>query len=95
MTQRAESGRALAVPQVIASYATYLRTKTRAEPQISLSGSRAEISAGVRDRTLVLAFGYRKYEWSLDSAEILHDDEHAMTFGRHELTKAVAALLAI
>jgi len=92
MMRQAEPGCAAEVPQVVASYAGYLRTRTHAEPQISVTGFHAEVSAGVRDKTLVLAFGYRNGGWSLDSAEIRHG-EKTTAFGRRELAGAVAALL--
>jgi hypothetical protein len=81
------------VPQVVASYAGYLRTRTRAEPQISVTGFHAEVSAAVREKTLVLAFSYRSGGWSLEGAEIRHG-ETTTAFGRRELARAVAALLS-
>ena len=92
MTRQAEPGCAAVVPQVVASYAGYLHARTGADPQVSVTGFRAEVSAAVRARTLVLAFGCRGGGWSLDSAEI-RDGETTTAFGRHELARAVAALL--
>jgi hypothetical protein len=93
VTQQAEPGCAAGVPQVVASYAGYLRARTRAEPQISVAGFHAEVSAAVRDKTLVLAFGRRSGGWSLDSAEIRHGQK-TTAFSRRDLAQAVAALLS-
>jgi len=81
------------VPQVVISYAGYLRASTHAEPEVSVTGDRAKVSVAVRGKTLALAFQLRRREWALDSAE-LRCGEQARTFGRRELTRAVAALLA-
>ncbi len=91
--QQAGPGSVVPVPQVVASYAAYLRTRTRAEPQVSVAGDRAQVGVSVRGKTLVLAFQVRRREWSLDGAE-LRCGEQVAAFGRHELTRAVTALLA-
>lgn len=82
-----------AVPQVVTTYAGYLRASTHAEPEVSVTGGRAQVSVSRSGRTLVLAFLLRRQEWALDSAE-LRCGEQARTFGRRELARAVAALLA-
>jgi len=85
---------AVPVPQVVASYAAYLRTRTQAEPEVSVAASHAaQVSVGRMGTTLTLTFGCRKGEWSLDSAEVRRS-EQTSTFKRRELAKAVAALLA-
>ncbi len=94
MASSAAAGDAVSVPQVVASYAAYVRTRAQAEPDTSVSGDRAQVSVTRNGRTLVLAFGRRKREWILDSAEVRRG-EHAAKFGRHELAKAMAALLSM
>lgn len=91
--QPTDYGQVVEVPQVVASYATYLHIRTRAEAEISVNGSEAQVSASLGGKTLTLAFGCRKREWSLDRAE-LRCGEHATTFGRGALMEAVRALLA-
>lgn len=90
----AEADQAVPVPQVVASYATYLHTRTLAEPEISVVGSRAaQVSVSRSDKTLTLTFGRRSREWSLDGADVRHG-EQLTRFNRRELARAVAALLA-
>ena len=85
---------AVPVPQVVASYAAYLRTRTQTEPEVSVVGSRAaQVSVGSKDKTLTLTFGRRSREWSLDGADVRHG-EQLTRFNRRELARAVAALLA-
>jgi hypothetical protein len=44
------------VPQVVASYATYLRARTHTEPEATIAGDHAELAVGTGQKTLVLAF---------------------------------------
>jgi hypothetical protein len=91
--QPAEPAAAVPVPQVVASYAAYLHASAHAEPQVTVTGGRAEVSVTARGSTLVLAFGVRQRAWALDAAE-LRCGEQARRFGRRELARAVAALLS-
>ena len=43
-------------PQVIANYATYLQTRTRATPEMTITGAHAEVSVSVGAKTLKLTF---------------------------------------
>lgn len=79
------------VPEVIASYAAYLRIRTRAEPQITARAASAEVSVAAGGKTLVLAFRYSK-KWALRSAGLRHGAQ-TVTFSRGELAEAMAALL--
>jgi hypothetical protein len=47
---------AVPLPQVVASYATYLHTRTLAEPEISVAGREAQVSVSSREKTLTLTF---------------------------------------
>lgn len=69
------------VPQVVASYAAYLRAKTHATPEVTVTGDQAELTLTVGDKTLRLAFECHRREWSLRRAE-LHRSEQAATFTR-------------
>ncbi len=90
--QQSEPTGAALIPQVVASYAAYLRTRTGTAPEITLSGDHAEASLTIGDRTLVLALSRRSREWSLNSAVIKRAAQTA-AFGRGELAAAVATLL--
>ncbi len=79
------------VPPVVASYAAYLRTRTHAEPEITVRGDDAEVSVTAGDKTLTLAFRFTK-EWALRTAA-LRQGRHTTRFGRGELAEAVGALL--
>jgi len=80
------------VPQVIASYAAYLHTRTHLAPETTVTGDHAQLNVSVGDKTLALTFHLRSREWSLRSAELRSSHEIA-TFTRGELAEAVAALL--
>ncbi len=80
------------VPQVVATYATYLRARAHAAPSATVSGDQAEVSLSIGDKTLVLAFHCNHREWALRRAEVRRG-EQAATFTRGELTEAVGALL--
>jgi hypothetical protein len=81
-----------AVPQVVASYAGYLHASTHAEPRVSVTGNRAQVSVNKRGKTLILAFQLHRREWALNSAEV-RCGEQVRNFSRRELARAVAALL--
>lgn len=89
--QLAEPGEAVPVPQVIASYVAYLRTRTRAEPDISIRGDDAEVSVSAGDQTLTLAFRYSR-DWALRSAGLRYG-ARTTRFSRGELAEAVDALV--
>src|SRR6266566_3084208 len=83
--QSTDAGDGVPVPQVVASYAAYLRTRTQTEPEVSVAGSRtAQVSLSSKDKTLTLTFGCHKGEWSLESAEIRRS-EQTTTFKHREL----------
>lgn len=79
------------LPQVIASYATYLRVRTGITPSATVTDDQAELILDIDDKTLLLAFGYRRQEWSLRSAEV-RNREQATTFTCGQLADAVTAL---
>ncbi len=80
------------VPQVVASYAAYLHTRTHLPPETTVTGNHAQLNVSVGERTLVLAFHLRSREWALRSAE-LRCGQKIATFTLGELAEAVAALL--
>lgn len=80
------------VPQVVATYAAYLRARTHAAPSATVSGDHAEVSLSIGDKALMLAFHCNHREWALRSAEVRRGEQVA-AFTRGELTEAVDALL--
>lgn len=92
MTATGEQAAPASVPQVVASYATYLRTRTGASPATSVTGDHAALTLSIGDRILVLAFECQRREWSLRSAEVRNGDQ-ATAFARGKLAGAVTALL--
>lgn len=91
--QQADPGDHILVPQVVASYAAYLKKRTLAAPQATVTGEHAELSVTVGGKTLVLAFECRTREWSMHSAEIRRGELTA-AYTRGQLARAVTALLA-
>jgi len=69
------------VPQVIASYAAYLHTRTHLAPETTVTGENAQLIVSVDDKTLMLALDLRSRAWSLRSAELRRDQDIA-TFTR-------------
>jgi hypothetical protein len=80
------------VPHVVASYAAYLNTRTRATPDTAISGDDAQLTVSIGTKILLLAFKYRHTDWYLRSTE-LRDGDQTTTYARGELAKAVAALM--
>jgi len=89
--QQPQPGAPAEVPRVIASYAAYLRTRTRAEPEITVRSDQAEISVTADDKTLTLDFRHTR-EWALRSAALRHG-AHTTRFSRGKLAEALDALL--
>ena len=87
----AEPGEPVPVPQVIASYAAYLRTRTHAERGITIRGDDAEVNVSAGDQTLTLAFRYCR-DWALRTGGLRHG-AHTTRFSRGELAEAVDTLL--
>jgi len=92
--QTAEPAVPAPIPQVVASYAAYLRTRTHAEPEITVRSDQAEVAVTAGDKTLVLAFRQRNRGWALHNAG-LRLGGHSVTFSRGQLAEAVAALLGL
>lgn len=80
------------IPQVVASYATYLHIRTQAEPHIIVTGEHAEVSLTINDKTLALTFDYRRQEWSLRRAET-HHGEQTTAYTQGQLAEATDTFL--
>lgn len=79
------------IPQVVASYATYVQIRTGATPQITVTGEHAELAVSIADKTLTLAFDCRR-GWSLHGTEVRRG-EQTTAYSRGQLAEAVAAFL--
>ena len=90
--QQATPGDSVPVPQVVESYAGYLRAKAHVMPN-TVDGGQAVVNVSIGESALVLIFRCRgEQEWSLRGAEVRRG-EQATAFARGDLADVVATLL--
>ena len=90
--QHAPHGDPGPVPQVVGSYASYLRAKAHIQPETTVDGGQAVMNVSNGASTLTLLFRcHGERQWSLRSAEVRRG-EQATAFYRGEITQAVAVL---
>jgi hypothetical protein len=82
------------VPQVVAAYAAYLRSRTGLVPEVTVEGEDAHLTLTVEAtaKTFVLTFNGHKKDWLPRSAEIRQGETTIKTYTRGQFADAVAAL---
>ncbi|HUY49165.1 MAG TPA: hypothetical protein VMV92_26175 [Streptosporangiaceae bacterium] len=91
--QQAPHGEPGPVPQVVGSYADYLRAKAHIRPETTVGGGQSVVNVSNGASTLTLLFRcHAEQQWLLRSAEVRRGGQ-ATAFHRGEIAQAVPALL--